>query len=297
MARALVIPAPESGTEPPLALFAELARRGEELTMHGWLARAELPEVLDALRADRPDYLLLDASARRAAEAARELHIPAASYRSTCVAEREPLECCDLNLVFLAAPLQPNADRFDASWRFVGCLSGEDDGDADAWRHLGPHPVVSISTEGSGSDRDEFLRACTEAFAGLTFELVICDGHAPKAIPALLERTTLSISTAESATVEESVRAGVPQLLYPRSREQVHLAGQVEQLGAGLRLRAADLTGERIRYLAGRVMADPSYCRAAEGLRASFPPRRTAADICAELLKMLRRIACKRALH
>jgi hypothetical protein len=55
-----------------LAIFAELARRGDELSVwssaghreasEGWHGEL-LPEVLESLRADPPDYLILDAAA------------------------------------------------------------------------------------------------------------------------------------------------------------------------------------------------------------------------------------------
>jgi MGT family glycosyltransferase len=379
---------------PPLAIFAALARRGEELTIYsdatyregieaagatyrgyravmsaastglvgGMLRRiafAEqvLPEVLEGLRADRPDYLILDAAAICGSVAAGLLRLPAVSYRTGPAIHRgmydaagtvrrvyrdelpgylevaqsldrqygsrtgdlvASLECrCDLNLVPISRALQPEADIFDGTYHFVGpCLGDkpepERDGDRFPWDELGPNPLIYISLGTVFNDHPEFFRAFGDAFGGLPFRVVVSLGrpaeHPPgpavwgpappnflvaRFVPQakLLERTTLAITHAGSNTVEECARAGVPQLVYPQAGCQFILADRVQQLGAGLRLDDADIEGRRLRELAGRVMADPSYCRAAAALSESVRESGGAAQACGEILAFAGRIS------
>ncbi len=337
MARAVVFTYPDpAGARPPVAIFAGLARGGEQLTVYasanqreaieaagaiyraypiargGMLGRNEfaeeaLPGVLEAVRTEQPDYLVLDAATPWGSAAAGLLGLPAASYRGLSVPDRAAgLECrCDLNLVLLSRALEPESVRFDQSFRFVGiCPGDEPEQPGFPWNELGPDPLIYVPLDTVRDKRAEFFRACAEAFGGLPFEVVVSPGWdgAMEAAPAnflaapfvpvrrLLEHTTLAIAGVDSAMVEECARAGVLQLLYPEGRGQFLLAGQVQQLGAGLRLEEADIEGGRLRELAGRVMARPDYCRAAEGLRESVRRSGGAAEACREILAFVARL-------
>jgi len=148
----------------------------------------------------------------------------------------------------------------------------------------GVDPLIYLAPDAA------LFRAGAEAFGGLPFVVVwrLAEGAdaggcaaAPlnfRLAPALpwrqlLERTTLAIHTADPELVDECLRAGVPQLIYARDEESARVANRVERLGVGLRLSAGDLEGPRLRDLAGKVMADPSYTRAAT----SFSERAAAA--------------------
>ena len=65
----------------------------------------------------------------------------------------------------------------------------------------------------------------------------------------------------------------------------------MQQLGAGLRLSDADIEGGRLRELAGRVMADPSYRRAAAALRESVRETGGTAQASDEILAFARWIS------
>jgi MGT family glycosyltransferase len=215
-----------------------------------------------------------------------------------------------LNLVLLPRELQPEADRFDASYRFVGQCPGDRwEPDAFPWHELSPDPLIYLAFETVLDRRPEFFRACAEAFGGLPFEVVVSVGPDARQLPGergapanfrllpsvplakLLERTTLAISGGEAAIVEPCARNGVPQLLYAQHGEQFLLAGRVQQLGAGLRLDDGDLEGGRLRQLAGRVLAEPSYCRAAEALRQSIAQSGGASEACREILAFVSRVS------
>ncbi|MGO9261796.1 MAG: nucleotide disphospho-sugar-binding domain-containing protein [Bryobacteraceae bacterium] len=321
-----------------MAIFAELVRRGEQLTIYAdatyrdaieaagaayrsygdmtpvagrsELAHRLVQKILAELNPD-PDYLVLDAQADWGQMLAGILRLPSIAYCTTCWPRGEMLELeesndqCrgDLNLVLVPRALQFRAETYGQSFRFVGrCVEEGPEADEFPWHELGPDPVIYISAAGIFGGRSEFLRACMAAFGGLPFEVVVSREEIPSPAPAnfrlaqsvplrkLLERATLAVTGAQSDIVEECARAGVPHVMYPGAGEASSLAFRVQQLGAGLRLTDADLAGGRLRELAGRVMADPSYCRAAEALSRSVRESRGTAQACEEILAFARRI-------
>jgi MGT family glycosyltransferase len=134
MARAVVFTYPDpSHVLSALPVFAELARRGEQVTIYStatyrdaiessgatyscysgtmdassngpfggmWrrIAFAEqvLPELLETLRAQRPDYVILDAAANWGSVVAGVLRIPAVSYRLTFALHRDMLDAAEM---------------------------------------------------------------------------------------------------------------------------------------------------------------------------------------------------------
>ncbi len=331
MARVVVFTDPGAPeVRPPLEIFAELARWGEQLaiyasaTYHDAVVAAGatyrsysgigrggptgqvgpervLPEVLEALLAEPLDYVVLDAAAIWGRVAAEVLRLPTVSYRRRPVAAG--MGCrCDLNLVLISRVLQADAAELEASYGFVGSCAGEPiEADEFPWSELGTDPLIYVSLETALDGGEALLRACTEAFGGLPFTVVVrlgqgqerrAAGPAPRnfrlvaSVPQaqLLERATLAVTSGDARTVEECAHAGVLQLLYPRDGEQRLMAARVEELGAGLRLHDGDLEGGRLRARAGRVMADPRYCRAAEVLRDTVRASGGAAEACDRIL-------------
>jgi MGT family glycosyltransferase len=215
------------------------------------------------------------------------------------------LECrCDLNLVLISRVLQIEPERFDQSYRFVGrCLGESREADTFAWDELGSDPLIYVSLGTVFNDRPGFFRACMEAFGGLPLRVVMSVGRrvnpadlgpAPAnilvtafvaaPIGKLLQRASLAITHAGANSLEECARAGVPQLMYPQAGDQFILADLVQQLGAGVRLSDADIEGARLREVAARVLADPSYRRAAAALSRSVRQCGGTPQACDEIL-------------
>jgi MGT family glycosyltransferase len=193
-----------------------------------------------------------------------------------------------LNLVMFSRLLQPRAECFDASYRFVGrCLGEPPAGDDFPWGALRPVPMVYIALGTVFNNRPEFFRACMDAFAGLPLQAVMDIGRrtdraalgtAPENVLVfdhspqwkLVERAALVICHAGGSSVQECLRAGAPTLLYPQAGDQFTLADRVEEIGAGLRLREEDIRPDRLRELAGRVLNEPGFRDRAAAARESM---------------------------
>ena len=263
------------------------------------------PRLLAAMEARPPDYLVLDAQAGWGQFLAGVLHLPSVSYCTIGWHAGEMPELiesndqcrCDLNLVLTPRGLQHRGDLFDASFRFVGrCVEEAAEAGEFPWRESSLDPLIHISAAGIVQRRAEFLRGCMGAFGDLPFEVMVARDELAGPAPAnfrlvrpaplrvWLERATLTINGAEPDVAQQAAGAGVPQLMFPGSFEADLIALQVERLGAGLRLTGEDLEGSRLREIAGRVMADPSYCRAAEALRQAVRQCGGTAEACDAIL-------------
>jgi MGT family glycosyltransferase len=193
----------------------------------------------------------------------------------------------DLNLVLLSRQLQMHAECFDRTYRFVGSsvsLSRKVDFD---WSAIGPGPLIYVSLGTVFNNHPEFFRACIDALSDFPYQvvmpvgsrfdqsalgpppgnIVVC-GYAPQS--ELLKRAALVICHGGPNTVEESLRAGAPMLLYPQAGDQFPLSGWIEQLGAGLRLHPVDITAARLRELATRVLSEPGFRRRAQEIGAAM---------------------------
>ena len=190
------------------------------------------------------------------------------------------------------------------------CLGESPEPDNFPWDELGADPLVYISLGTVFNNRPEFFRACMEAFGGQPLRVVMSAGrrvdlaalgpapanfllaaYVPVPIAKLLARSALAITHAGAGTLQECARAGVPQLMYPQAGDQFILADRVQQLGAGLRLSDGDIEGGCLRELAGRVMADPSYRRAATALSESVRETGGTTQACDEILAFSARIS------
>ena len=69
-------------------------------------------------------------------------------------------------------------------------------------------------------------------------------------------------------SVSESLLCGVPMVLYPQHSEEEAVAGRVEELGAGRRLKHA--SAGSIRKALEAVLADTRYAQAAGKIAADF---------------------------
>lgn len=226
-------------------------------------------------------------------------------YGSNACSLAASLECrCGLNLVLIARALQIESARFDESYRFTGrCLGNAEEPDEFNWNLLDGKPLVYISLGTVFNNRPEFFRSCIDAFGAQPVQVVMSVGrrvdlatlgatpanfivapYFPVPIVKLLSRCALVINHAGANTLEESARAGVPQLMYPQAGDQFVLADLVQQLGAGLRLTDADIEAGRLRALAFQIIGDPGFRKAAARLQQSVQQTGGTAQACDEIL-------------
>ncbi len=205
-----------------------------------------------------------------------------------------------------AADPLPDADRFGPEVVFVGpCLEPRPTEAADPLPDAldgERRPLVLVALGSAFNDRPEFYRACAAAFAGRPWRVVMAIGERtdPAALgpPAenvtvartvpqlrLLERAAAFVSHAGMGSVQESLAAGVPLVLFPQMTEQRANARRVAEHGAGV-LLGPEPTPDEIRAAVERVVSDPAVAAAVAGLQEAARTaggQRRAADVLQEL--------------
>ncbi len=188
----------------------------------------------------------------------------------------------ELNLVYVSKELQPLADQFDESYRFVGSMvSPHRDIDFPFLEHVDRRKVIYISLGTVRNNHLGFCRACLSAFRGLDELVVMSVGNAIdikelgpipsnfmvyKFVPSQIEslkQARLFVTHGGVSGMSEGLFFGVPLLIFPQTVEQSFNARQVVNTGAGKILKESDLTGDRLRNLGRSILEDNSYYEAA----------------------------------
>src|SRR5207245_1082242 len=86
----------------------------------------------------------------------------------------------------------------------------------------------------------------------------------------LLPQLAVMITTGGSATVQTTLRAGVPMIVVPTDWDKPDIARRVVETGAGLRLNPGECTPKRLRATVERILSDPSYRRNAKRMAEVF---------------------------
>ena len=86
----------------------------------------------------------------------------------------------------------------------------------------------------------------------------------------LLPRLAVMITTGGSATVQSTLRAGVPLIIVPTEWDKPDIARRVVETGAGLRLLPKDCTPARLRAAVEQVLTVPSFRQNAQRMAAAF---------------------------
>jgi len=86
----------------------------------------------------------------------------------------------------------------------------------------------------------------------------------------LLPHLDVMITTGGSATVQSSLKAGMPLIVVPTEWDKPEIARRVVDCGAGLRLNPRECTARRLRMAVERVLGDPSFRRNAQRMAAAF---------------------------
>lgn len=71
-------------------------------------------------------------------------------------------------------------------------------------------------------------------------------------------------------STNEGLYYGVPLIVIPQSADQPIIAGQVANIGAGIKLQMQSLTANQLREAADHVLNHPSFHQAVANIRESF---------------------------
>jgi MGT family glycosyltransferase len=86
----------------------------------------------------------------------------------------------------------------------------------------------------------------------------------------LMPRLSVMITTGGSATVQSTLKAGVPLIVVPTEWDKPDIARRVVETGAGLSLSPAHCTPQRVRAAVEQILATPSFRQNAQRMAAAF---------------------------
>jgi|HubBroStandDraft_1064217.scaffolds.fasta_scaffold00451_6 MGT family glycosyltransferase len=86
----------------------------------------------------------------------------------------------------------------------------------------------------------------------------------------LLPRLAVMITTGGSATVQSTLKAGVPLIIVPTEWDKPDIARRVVETGAGVRLEPKQCTPQGLRAAVEQVLGTPSFRQNAQRMAAAF---------------------------
>ena len=134
------------------------------------------------------------------------------------------------------------------------------------------HDVNLVVTTGPGLD---------ESALGELPASVRTAPYLPQA--ALLPQCTAVVSHAGAGTLLGALCHGLPQLCVPQGTDQPFNTDALLPTGAALALQPDEVTSDSVAEALGRLLGDPSFRAAAEGLRTEIEQMPTATDVLADL--------------
>lgn len=184
-------------------------------------------------------------------------------------------------IVYTSRAFQPMAETFSERYAFVGPSLPKREEPVGARSR----PQVYISLGTVIHDRKRFCKNCVEALADMDVDAVLSVGTAENLealgpLPpnvqaaervdqlAVLRQTDVFLTHCGMNSASEAIWYGVPTVLDPQQSEEEAVAGRMEELGVGLRLRSED--PDHIREALESVLADPSYKEQTDRIARSF---------------------------
>ena len=204
-------------------------------------------------------------------------------------------------LVYTSRRFQPDADRVDDSFKFVGPTGGS--APAADPMDLGEVPgdrLIYISLGTVFSQAPAFYRFCFDALGDRSYRVILSAGAkttladlgsippnfvVKSYVPQLqvLEHAQLFVTHGGMNSVSEGLLNGVPLIVFPQGADQFDVADRVAEMGAGLSLSQRDLSPTEFRRHIDRLLADDSVREASqeigESLRAAGGATRAADEV------------------
>ena len=193
-------------------------------------------------------------------------------------------------IVYTSRAFQPMAETFSDRYAFVGpSLPAV----PAAQTEKKPRPLVYISLGTVMNRNPSFYRNCFAALGELDADVILSvgdgnslPGDAPKNFQVeqrvdqldVLSRADIFLTHCGMNSANEAIWFGVPTVLFPQQSEEAAVAGRMEELGLGLRLKGT--SPAQIREAIRQVLSGPGYRerteRMAETFRAAGGPERAA---------------------
>ena len=163
-------------------------------------------------------------------------------------------------------------------------------------------PLVYV-TLGTVFNDPELVRSMLDAIQDLPVSIAVTTGPGmdPSALgprPAnvaaasfvpqalLLPLASAVVSHTGSGTMLGALAAGLPQVCLPRGADQFANADRVQSIGAGVRLLPDEVTPESLRAAVSSVLDDPTYAKAAVGMKAEIAAMPSAAEVLDDLVDL-----------
>ena len=183
-------------------------------------------------------------------------------------------------IVYTSRLFQPSAETFGENYAFVGPSVMQR---YPRKAHARPLVYVSLGTVLHNAPR--FYRSCIRALKGMDCDAILSVGPAvdiaslgtlPENVRVFPRVNQLEVLASAGVflthcgmnSVSESLLCGVPMVLFPQHSEEEAVAGRVQELGAGLRLKRA--SAGSIRKALEAVLAGGQYAKAAGKIAADF---------------------------
>ncbi|PFN99457.1 glycosyl transferase family 1 [Bacillus sp. AFS076308] len=193
-----------------------------------------------------------------------------------------------LTIVYTTREFQPFGEAFDQTYKFIGpsISSRLKQENFDLAAIKGKSPIyISLGTV--FNQAIDFYKLCFRAFGNTDHTVVmsigekaqISDlGEIPKNfivknyVPQteVLKYTKLFITHGGMNSTHEGLYYGVPLIVIPQSADQPIIAGQVANMGAGIKLQMQGLTANQLREATDHVLNSPSIHKAVSNIRESF---------------------------
>ncbi|GAA4971036.1 glycosyltransferase [Kineococcus glutinatus] len=207
------------------------------------------------------------------------------------------------------AELEAPRSDLPAHVHFVGSFppGGADEDLPPGWARAleAPRPVVHVTQGTFGTDPQQLLRPALEALGGRDVTVAAVTGvigrdalpfdPPPNAVVAarvpygrLLPRTDVVVTNGGWGGVVAALRHGIPLVVAGADLDKPLVAAMVARSGAGIDLRTGRPPARAVGAAVDRVLAEPSYRRAATGLAARFAAHDTAAEVVGLLERLLR---------